>query len=315
MPDKAYVFLFPGQGSQTSKMGLDLFQEYECAREVFEHADELLDMPLSAMIFEGRAKQIEPTEILQPAISVVNAACLAVLRERGFEPQAAAGHSLGEYSAVFAAGAIDFAGFIRLVQVRGRLMGEATAERPGGMLSVSGMAESELEGVVQDASRDGIVCIANLNTPQQIVLSGENSALQRAGELAMAAGARRIVRLPVSGAWHSPLMAHARETFEGELATTPFRDPAIDIYCNVTAEPVRLGDEIRRFLGLQVCSPVRWADSMARMFEDYPQATFVEVGPGRVLMGLALRVNSRRRVLNVENLKSLESFLGKVGGR
>ncbi len=315
MPDKAYVFLFPGQGSQNSKMGLDLFQEYECAREVFEQADELLAEPLSKLIFEGRAKQIEPTEVLQPAISVVNAACLAVMREHGFEPTAAAGHSLGEYSAVLAAGAIDFDRFIRLVQVRGRLMGEAAAERSGGMLSVSGLTEVELGPVVQEASSEGVVCIANLNTPQHIVLSGENDALQRAGELAMAAGGRRIVRLPVSGAWHSSLMAQAMEAFKEELAATPFLDPSIDVYCNVTAEPLRSAKDVRHYLGLQVCSPVRWADSMARMLEDYPEATFVEVGPGRVLMGLALRINPRRRVLNVESLKSLESFLKKVGSR
>ena len=313
MPDKSYVFLFPGQGSQTSKMGLDLFHEYECARAVFEQADEVIDAPLSKMIFEGRAKEIQPTEVLQPAISVVNAACLAVLLDLGFEPTAAAGHSLGEFSAVLAAGALDFADLMRLVQVRGRLMGQAAAARPGGMLSISGMREDELAAVVREASSEGVVCVANLNTPQNIVVSGEDAALTRAGELAMGAGARRIVRLPVSGAWHSPLMANASEEFARELATASFREPAFDIYCNVTAEPVGSDEKIRRFLGLQVCSPVRWADSMVRMFAEHPEATFVEVGPGRVLMGLALRINPRRRVLNVENLKSLESFLKKVG--
>jgi [acyl-carrier-protein] S-malonyltransferase len=270
-------------------------------------------MPLSTLIFSGRSREIEPTEILQPAISVVNAACLAVLRELGYEPAAAAGHSLGEYSAVFAAGAVDFDGFMRLVQTRGRLMGEAAEQQPGGLLAVSGMSEEEVQAVVQEASGVGIVCIANLNTPEQIVLSGENDALQRAGELAMATGARRIVRLPVSGAWHSPLMLAAQESFEKELAAASFRDAAIDVYCNVTAEPVRAADRIRYFLGRQVCSPVRWADSVTRILADHPEAILVEVGPGRVLMGLSLRIDARRRVLNVESVKTLESFLKKVG--
>lgn len=312
MSERSYVFLFPGQGSQSARMGEDFHAAYPAARAVFERADELLGRDLSALIFAGPMKEVERTATLQPAIAAVNAAVLAVLEEHGVAPSATAGHSLGEYSAVHAAGAVSFEKLMGLVSRRGRLMDEAASARPGGMVSVIGLDEAGLRPVVDQAAAAGVVCVANLNSPEQVVLSGEQAALEEAARLAVAAGAKRIVYLPVSGAWHSPLMGAASESFEEVLSEVDFDDARISVYCNVSARPTRQASELRTLLARQILAPVRWEESMRAMIDDHPDSTFVEVGPGRVLMGLALRIDRRCRVVNVDSVRALEKFLSKI---
>jgi len=304
-----YIFLFPGQGSQTYRMGLELYRELPECRRVFDEAGS----EIKSRIFEGRAQDLQKTEHLQPAISVVNAACLAALRERGVQADAVAGHSLGEYSAAYAAGMLGLADLVALTTIRGSLMAAAAATRPGGMLAVTGLTDAQCGGVVVEAASAGVICIANFNSPDQVVFSGERSALQRVAELASTMGARKVSELPVSGAWHSPMMSANRHQFETELQAFRFRDAEMDLYSNVTAEPTRNGATIRELLVRQYDSSVLWLQTMRNMIRDYPHAEFVEVGPGRVLTGLLLSIDRSRVVHRVDSPSSLNSFLRKAG--
>jgi [acyl-carrier-protein] S-malonyltransferase len=304
-----YVFLFPGQGSQTHRMGFELYRDLPECRRVFDQAGD----EIKSRIFEGRAADLQKTEHLQPAISVVNAACLAALVERGVRADAVAGHSLGEYSAAYAAGVLELEDLIAITTKRGALMAAAAATSPGSMLAVSGLSDAQCAEVVEKSASAGIICIANFNSPDQVVLSGEHGAISRAGELASAMGARKVSLLPVSGAWHSPLMTANRHLFEIELQALRFRDAEIDLYSNVTAEPTRDGATIRELLVRQYDSSVRWSDTIRNMIRDYPDAEFVEVGPGRVLTGLLLAIDRSRVVHRVDSPSSLNSFLRKAG--
>ena len=304
-----YIFLFPGQGSQYVKMGFEFSQNDPRVKALFDQADQLLGRKLSSLIFKGPEKELTRTDNLQPAISLVNAACLAILRDHGYQPTAVAGHSLGEYAAHYAAGVFDFPALLKLVQARGSLMKEASEASPGGMLAIIGLSQDAIYRITEEASSRGTICTANFNAPEQIVLSGEIPALAYANQAAKSAGAKRIRMLKVSGAWHSPLMASAMNKFEEELAQVNFQDAQVSVYCNVTAKPERNGAKIRRLLREQIYSPVRWSETIIRMIKDYPDAVFVEVGPGRVLKGMMLVIDRRRKVYNIENPRSLEIFL------
>lgn len=306
---RSFVFLFPGQGSQYPRMGRELQRSFVAAREVFELADRVLGRELQALIFTGPERELSRTENLQPALSVVNAACLAVLRAHGFEPVAAAGLSLGEYAALYAAGVFELPEFLRIVQRRGELMAEAAAARPGGMVAIHGLREDAVQRIVEQAAEAGTLSVANINIPDQVVVSGEQQALGRVRELALAAGAKRLSSLNVTGAWHSPLMAPAREGLVRFLAGIEFRDARFDVYTNVAARAERSGARLRELLCEQLCAPVRWSEAMDRMAADHPDAVFVEVGPGRVLKGLVLATHPRRKVYSVEDPRSLEAFL------
>jgi [acyl-carrier-protein] S-malonyltransferase len=305
-----YVFLFPGQGSQTHRMGWELYRDLPECRRIFDQAGP----GIIERIFAGSAKALEATENLQPAISVVNAACLEALRERGFEAAAVAGHSLGECSAAYSAGVIEFADLLQITESRGRLMAAAASENPGGMTAVAGLNQDQLQGIVNEASVAGVVTIANINSDDQVVLSGELAALERAESSASRAGARTVKRLAVSGAWHSPLMSSSRALFEEALNSFTFRDAQVDLYGNVTAEPTRLGVSIRQGLVLQFDSRVLWTQTMRNMIRDYPDAEFVEVGPGRVLTGLLLGIDRRRTIHAVNSPQSLATFIRRAGG-
>ena len=287
------AFLFPGQGSQAPGMGADLAQ-YPEARAVYDEADATLGFALTDLMFGDDADALKPTEVTQPALYTHSLAAAAVLRQRGVTPGLAAGHSLGEWSALAGTGAVAFADGLRAVRRRGELMAQAGDVRPGAMAAVLGMEAAALEDVCREATAagEGEVVPANYNDPGQIVISGDAPAVERAGALASAAGARRVVPLPVSGAFHSPLMAFARDGLAETLDALDLAAPSCPVVLNVTAEPTTDPDEIRRRLLDQLTAPVRWAQTLSAM-QAVGARRFLEVGTGRVLSGLVRRTLGR----------------------
>jgi [acyl-carrier-protein] S-malonyltransferase len=281
------AYIFPGQGSQYVGMGKDLFDAHQAARKVFERADEILGLRLSTICFEGPDEELKQTKYTQPAIFLHSIAVASMIR--GEKAAMAAGHSLGEYSALVYAGALSFEDGLRLVRLRGELMHQAGLERPGTMAAVVGLSPAQLESVCRNAEDHGIVRPANFNSPGQIVISGSVAGVHRAIQLAKEAGAKLAKELPVSGAFHSPLMEPARDGLKVALDKVTIRDAELPVYANVTARPVRRADEIRRLLFEQLTSPVRWEETITAMVAD-GATRFVEVGPGKVLQNLVKRI-------------------------
>jgi len=285
--------LFPGQGSQYVGMGRDLYDASPVARAVFDQADAILGTALSRLCFEGPADQLNDTANTQPAVLVTSVAALRALEEQGLEPPAyVAGHSMGEFSALVAAGALSFEDGLRLVCERGRLMKEAGERSPGGMAAVIGLEREPLEAICAQVREQGgeYVGLANDNCPGQLVISGAFSPLERAMELAAERGARKVVRLTVSIAAHSPLMAQAAAEFRRFLDVTSLHDAAVPLVANAIAGPLTDPDDIRDALGRQLTSPVRWTESVRWMIGQ-GVAHFVEVGPKEVLTGLLRRID------------------------
>ena len=279
------VFLFPGQGSQFAGMGKALAETYPAARRVFERADEALGFPISRLCFEGPEDQLKLTQNTQPALVAVSIAAFEVLKEKGIAPACVAGHSLGEYSALVAAGSLDFAAAVRLVRNRGRYMQEAVPAGVGAMAAILRLPEGKLDGILEQAAQGEIVSAANLNSPDQVVIAGNAGAVNRAVELAKAAGARRAVLLPVSAPFHCALMKPAQERLRADLDATEFRDLACPLVNNWQAREIRTGAEAREGLYHQVPNPVRWMDTI-RLMAGKGYSDFLEVGPGAVLTGL-----------------------------
>jgi [acyl-carrier-protein] S-malonyltransferase len=279
------AFLFPGQGSQFAGMGKALADTYAAARRVFDEADEALSFPISRLCFEGPEDQLKLTENTQPALLTVSTAAFAVLQENGWAPDFVAGHSLGEYSALVAAGSLRFADAVRLVRQRGRYMQEAVPAGVGAMAAILKLPEGKLDAVLAQAAQGEIVSAANLNTPEQIVIAGHAGAVQRAIELAKSAGARRGVLLPVSAPFHCALMQPAQERLRADLDATEFRDLACPLVNNWRAAEIRTGAEAREGLYQQVPNPVRWVETI-RHLAAQGVARCVEVGAGGVLTGL-----------------------------
>lgn len=284
------AMMFPGQGSQSVGMGRELAESRPEAREFFARADEALGRPLSKLCWEGPEIELKLTVNTQPALYVCSAAALAVLKSEGIEPSIVAGHSLGEYSALYAAGVFDFETGLKLVQARGKAMFEAGQARPGTMAALLSLEGDQVNEICRKASAKGCVVPANWNSPGQIVVSGDPDAVAEAVRLAIEAGSRRSVMLPVSGAFHSPLVEPAVKVMEAELAVAQMQAPRCQFVANVSAEIVGDVDRIRSGLAQQIVSCVRWSDSVTTMAGTGAQV-FVEVGSGKVLSGLLKRID------------------------
>ena len=299
------VFLFPGQGSQFVGMGADLHRGSDIARRVYEEANEALGMDLARLSFDGPEEELTKTKNTQPAILVHSVAALRELEHRGVKPRAGAGHSLGEYSAYVAAGSLSLADAVRLVRTRGELMYQAGLERPGTMAAILGLEGDRVEALCA-AVTAGVVCAANLNSPGQVVISGDPPAVEAAMESAKEAGAKRVVPLKVSGAFHSPLMESAFQGLQAALADVDIRPAAIPVVANASASVVTDPEEIRVSLARQLRSPVRWEDSMRLLLRD-PGPPFLEVGPGKVLKGVLRAIDREAECRTAGDMAELEA--------
>lgn len=307
----AIAFLFPGQGSQAVGMGKDLAEKYPIARQTFEEADEALGYKLSQLCFEGPEEQLRLTEVTQPAILTASIAALRVLEGRMPRPAYVAGHSLGEYSAHVAAGTIRFADAVRTVRYRGQYMQEAVPVGMGAMAAILGMDEEKVTAVCHDAAQGEVCDPANLNSPQQIVISGHTSAVERAAKLANERGAKRAMLLSVSAPFHCSLMKPAQDRLEADLKALTLQKPVFPVVSNVDAKLISDFDPARDALIRQVTGSVKWDQSMRVLMASGVQ-TFVEVGPGKVLCGLMRQIDRTRRCANVGDEASLQKALEQL---
>ncbi len=307
-----HAFLFPGQASQYPGMGKELAESHEAARAVFEAADQALGFPLSELCFQGPAEALQLTENTQPAMLTCSVAFFRVLESSGVLPDYVAGHSLGEYSAVVAAGALAFEDAVRIVRKRGQYMQEAVPVGEGAMAAILGLRLEAVEEICRDAADGQVVSPANVNSPEQIVIAGHADAVRRAVELASRRSAKRAVLLPVSAPFHCALMKPAQERLAQDLAALSFSDLRFPLVNNLGAVEVRTGEQARAGLIGQVSAPVLWDRSMRRLM-GMGVDTFVEVGPGRVLCGLMRQVDRKMVALNVEDEKSLAQVVSRLG--
>jgi len=307
------VLLFPGQGSQAPGMGKDLAERFPAARDVFAAADDAVGAPLSRLCFEGPADELTLTLNAQPALLTHGAAVWAVVRESlAGKVVAAAGHSLGEFTAYHAADALALPQAVQLVRRRGELMFQAGERRPGAMAAILGNLKVPIEDICDGASAQaGLAVPANYNCPGQIVISGEVAGVERAMELAKDAGAKPV-RLNVSGAFHSPLMADAAEGLQQALDLAPFADPRFPVYANVNAQPVEDAALARRLLVQQLTSPVQWMREMESLAALHPDALYVEMGPGSVLKGLARKIAPSLKVIGCGTAADVDALLAAV---
>lgn len=301
------AFIFPGQGSQYPGMGKELFENYDEAKKVFDEADKRLGYSMSLLCFTGSKESLDLTENTQPAILTVSIAALEVLKRQGITPSIVAGHSLGEYSAVVAAGGISFSDAVLLVKNRGKFMQEAYPEGSAMMAAIIGLDKEALNSVCKEAEKEGIVSTANINSPIQIVIAGEKKAVQKAMELAKQKGAKKIVPLSVSVPSHCKLMEPVGKRLEPELNKIDIKNLGIPLINNADAKAITDSAELKDSLVRQLSYPLLWVDSVMRMIEMGVD-TFIEVGPGMVLSGLVKRINKDVKIFNVEDKKGIEQL-------
>ena len=304
------AFLFPGQGSQEVGMGKDLYEKSPAARRVFDWADQALGIPLTQLMFEGPAEELQRTINSQPAILTVSLACLAAAEDEAGEPlgrhvRFVAGHSLGEYSALVAAGVLETSEAVWLVRERGRLMQGACDQVPGSMAAILGLEEAAVGEICRETGTQ----VANINAPGQVVISGESEGVARAVELAKGRGAKRAIPLPVSGAFHSYLMAPALNDMIKALDAVHFRNPVTPVIANCSAKPLTSATDVKEELVQQLCGCVRWRDGIACMVEA-GVTSFVEFGSGRVLSGMVKRIADDAHITSVSGIDSAHSLLG-----
>jgi [acyl-carrier-protein] S-malonyltransferase len=306
------AFLFPGQGSQAVGMGKELAERHRVARHTFDEADEALGYKLSQLCFEGPEEKLRMTEITQPAILTASVAAWRVLREKGVSPGFTAGHSLGEYSAHVAAGTINFSDAVRTVRNRGKYMQEAVPVGVGGMAAILGMDLEKVASVCTDAAHGEVCQPANINSPEQIVISGHTGAVERAAKLASERGAKRAVMLPVSAPFHCSLMMPAQERLAADLRSVQFQKPGVPVVCNVDAALLDDANPSRDALVRQVTGAVKWDQSIRLLISEGVQI-FVEVGPGKVLCGLMRQIDRSKTCLSVGDEASLRKTLEHLG--
>ena len=312
------AFLFPGQGSQTVGMGKELAENYPVARRTFEEADETLGYKLSELCFEGPEEKLKLTEITQPAILTASVAAWRVLEEKGLKPELVAdyvaGHSLGEYSAHVAAGTLAFADAVRTVHNRGRYMQEAVPVGVGAMAAILGMTFDKVSEISNEAAQGEVCQAANINSPEQIVISGHAGAVNRAIKLATERGAKKAISLPVSAPFHCSLMQPAQERLAADLGALSFHDPSFPVVCNVDAAVVDSAEAARGALIRQVTGSVKWEPSV-RLLIDRGASLFVEVGPGKVLWGLMRQIDRSKTCVTVGDQASLQKTLEQIAAR
>jgi [acyl-carrier-protein] S-malonyltransferase len=307
------AFLFPGQGSQAVGMGKELASNYPVARRTFEEADEALGYKLSDVCFEGPEEKLKLTEITQPAILTASIAAWRVLQEKGLKPDFVAGHSLGEYSAHVAAGTLSFANAVRTVRNRGKYMQEAVPVGVGAMAAILGMPIDEVSEIAKEAAQGEVCQVGNINSPEQIVISGHAGAVNRGVALATARGAKKAVILPVSAPFHCALMQPAQDRLSGDLRALSFQNPSSlsPVVCNVDAAVVDSAEAARDTLIRQVTGTVKWEPSV-RLLIDKGASLFIEVGPGKVLWGLMRQIDRSKTCLTVGDEASLQKTLAQV---